>query len=91
MTYVAIGELVVIAFLVWIYRKARDHEVQAVLDLMADQTVERAELLNAARSAGYVLKTKDAGPTPEQIAAAREAEERRQEWEDNLSRIGRVE
>jgi hypothetical protein len=56
MTYIAAAELAVILILVLLYRKARDHEVQAILDVMADNTAERAELLNAARQPNYLMQ-----------------------------------
>jgi hypothetical protein len=81
------AELAVILFLVWQLNRARDHEVKAVLDVMADNTAERAELLNAARHPTYLLPQQEtSGPVedPEELERQRRALEA-------MAMVGRVE
>lgn len=64
MIFIAAAELAVILVLVLLLNRSRDHEVKAVLDVMADGTAERAELLNAARHPNYLLHREAIEPSP---------------------------
>lgn len=80
---IELAELVVILVLVLLLNRSRDHEVKAVLDVMADGTAERAELLNAARHPHYLL-------SPRQSEEPGEPDTEHQATLENLARIGRV-
>lgn len=89
MVYIAAAELGVILLLVLLYRKARDHEVQAILDVMADNTAERAELLNAARHPNFLLRQQK-DPSMTTFASPEELERMRAHAEA-FAKIGTVE
>jgi hypothetical protein len=62
--WIAAAELLVILVLVVLLNRSRDHEVKAILDVMAAADSERAELINAARQPGYLMPTPGAMPIP---------------------------
>jgi hypothetical protein len=90
-TVLAASELVAILVLALLLNRRHEQEIKTIIGIMEIQEARERELLNAARNPGYVLQTPEAGPTPEQVAAAKDAMERQQRYQDNLSKVGMVE
>lgn len=83
MTYIAAGQLAVIVILVVLLTRARDHEVRAILDVMAANDAERAELLTRIQHPQHLpLRERPAPATEDPVA---------QERRKALAKVGTIE
>lgn len=83
MTYVALAALAVILVLVVLLSRAHDHEVRAILDVMAANDAERAELLTRIQHPQHLPVRAAAPPAPEDPVA--------QERRKALAKVGTIE